>query len=190
MFNTLHNVRWAAYSEGVQPSHQALRQQRHPVPAAPAVAPSELPPLEIQISPPHPTPPASSKPFCSPGWGVMDANQANHYWSSSELAGLNLLPDASQQLPDLLFCGTEAAGVSHSPRLEEEGAAKLGERLGCVVVCKIGTGFERSCNLLAIDAVGETFPVRNVRIRFRDRALLPMAGWASSTLMIELASSL
>jgi len=100
MFKTLHNVRWAAYSKGVQPSHQALRQQRHPVPAALVVSHRELTPLEIQISHPHPTPPASSKPFCSPGWGVMDANQANHYCSSSELAGLNLLPDASQQLPD------------------------------------------------------------------------------------------
>jgi len=98
----------------------------------------------------------------------MGTNKANPCLNSIELDNLNLLPDASQQLPDLLICGTEAAGVSHSPRLEEEGAAKLGERLGCAVVCKIGTGFERSCNLLAVDAVSESFPVRNVPIRIRD----------------------
>lgn len=98
----------------------------------------------------------------------MGTNQANPCWSSIELAGLNPLPDAAQQLPDLLFCGTEAAGVSHSPRLEEEGAAKLGERFCCAVVCKICTGFERSCNLVAVDAVGESFPVRKVPIRIRD----------------------
>jgi hypothetical protein len=33
----------------------------------------------------------------------MGTNQANHCWSSIEFAGLNLLPDAAQQLPDLLF---------------------------------------------------------------------------------------
>ena len=54
MFSTLHNVRWTAYPEGVQPSHQALRQQRQPVPTALAVAHRELPPLEIQIFHPHP----------------------------------------------------------------------------------------------------------------------------------------
>ena len=54
MFSKLHNVRWTAYPEGVQPSHQALRQQRHPVPAALAVVRRELPPLEIQIFHPHP----------------------------------------------------------------------------------------------------------------------------------------
>jgi hypothetical protein len=82
----------------------------------------------------------------------MGTNKANPCWSSIKLAGLNPLPDAAQQLPYLLFCGPEAAGVSHSPRLEEEGAAKLGERLGCAVICKIGTGFERSCDLVAVDA--------------------------------------
>jgi len=83
------------------------------------------------IGPSIPQPPTSSKTLYSPGWEVMGTNQANPCWSSIELAGLNPLPDASQQLPDLLFCGTEAAVVSHSPRFEEEGAAKLGERLGC-----------------------------------------------------------
>jgi len=82
----------------------------------------------------------------------MGTNQANPCLNSIELAGLNPFPDASQQLPDLLFRRPEAAGVSHSPRLEEEGAAQLGERLGCSVVCKIGTDFERSCNLVAVDA--------------------------------------
>jgi len=57
MFSTLDNVRWTAYPEGVQTSHQALRQQRQPVPAALAVAHRELPPLEIQIIHPHPHPP-------------------------------------------------------------------------------------------------------------------------------------
>ena len=55
------------------------------------------------IGPSIPQPPTSSKTLYSPGWEVMGTNQGNHCWNSIELACLNLLPDAAQQLTDLLF---------------------------------------------------------------------------------------